>query len=209
MAFDMGFNARGTAGYVTDGPEGVPLLGESYPHTYTNGNGDSINAGFDGFAGIIDWDSTNDPRIAGGNYSSTGGRTFTVDLSSGSAPGTGNYTVDLAFGDPTTGRSHNFELRDTSTVLIDGTNGGTQYTTQADEYIDATLALISATTTWTGTTVSKTFATTTANLVYNVQGTNLTILAHFRLTLQAGAAQAIFTQDHIGRGIGRGIFAGR
>lgn len=194
MAFDMGFDFRGTAPFVTDPTYGVPVLGEAYPHTYTASNGNSINAGFDSTAHTTPANrtGTNDPRIAGavfvGNFISFN-TNFQVDLSSGSAPGAGTYTVDLAFGDSGAARTHEFKLLDTSTVLIDGTNGGSGIATLTGHFVDATLSDVAATTTWTGATVSKTFATTLAKLgvAYTDLGDNSTY-AHFRMTLQAAGA---------------------
>src|SRR6185503_21011020 len=101
MPFDMGWNYRASAGYVTDNIHyGVPVLFEIYPHTYTNGDGQSVNAGWDiTSSSVADRASGNDPRIAGINYGTSGTRVFTVDLASGSAPGAGAYTVDIAAGD--------------------------------------------------------------------------------------------------------------
>lgn len=191
MSFDMGFNFRGSSGYVTDAAYAVPVLGEGYPHTYTNGNGQSVNAG--GGVSPLDRDSTNDPRIAGINYNpnSNGVRTFQVDLSSGSAPGAVTYTIDLAVGDASASHPQWFQVKDSSTVLIDGSGGGSGITTATDEYVDATLAKVTATTSWTGATVDKTFATTTVNLDHGNTGlSDVTSLAHFRLTEVTGASVA-------------------
>ncbi len=191
MAFDMGFNFRATAGFVTDGAESVPVLGEAYPHTYTNGNGYSVNGGWGATVGTLDHTPSNDPRIAGINYHVNDGTAtlFTVDLSSGSAPGAGTYTVDLAMGYAGGAQLQSFQLKDTTTVLIDGTNGGAGIATAGGHYIDATLTDITATTTWTGTTVSKTFSTTTCRLAVGVNSLDpYTTPAHFRLTLEEGAA---------------------
>lgn len=210
MAFDMGFNFRGTAGYVTDQSYAVPVLAEAYPHTYTNVDGYSVNGGFTGAATTgADRDSTNEARLAGINFQSNGGPdTFQVDLASGSAPGAGDYSVDLAMGDANITRPQSFKLFDTSTLLIDGTNGGAGITTAEDEYVDATLALVTATTTWTGTPAVKTFATTLVKLTGGIDAIgSVTTMAHFRLTLAGG--DVITIQEHIGRGIGRGIFVGR
>ena len=213
MAFDLGFNFRGTAGYVTDPAYGVPVLGEAYPHTYTAANGYSMNGGWTAApSGSIDRASSNDPRIAGIQYKENGfgERFFQADLSSGSAPGAGDYTADLALGD-TFANKQAFKLYDDTSVLIDGTNGGAGYSTEAGHYIDATLTDVTASTTWTGTTVSKTFATTTAKVGIAAADAGFslsTTIAHFRLTLEGGAAADV-RQEHIGFGIGRGILIGR
>jgi hypothetical protein len=193
MPFDLGFDFRSTAGYRTDPPYGVPALAEVYPHTYTNANGYSINAGSVGgdITNPGDYSATNDPRIAGKNGRGNDGnpKDFRVDLASGSAPGAGNYTVDIAFGDPLFTTNANFKLRDTTTVLIDGTNGATGYfALTVNQYLDASLALVAGGATWTGTPVAVTFATTTANLTLNYySGGGQDEIAHFRLTLAAPA----------------------
>jgi hypothetical protein len=206
MAFDIGFDFRSTAGYVTD-PSYGDFVGptDSYPTTYTNVDGFSINAGWETLpTSGVDISASNDPRIAGAHRASagTGDDYFTVDLSSGSAPGAGDYTVDIALGGDN-GVVASLKLYDDATELL-AISGAIN----TNEFIDATNVKRTATTTWNGATVSKTFATTTCKILNIVSG--YTAIAHFRLTLQvAGGAQAIFTQDHIGRGIGRGIFAGR
>ena len=197
MAFDLAFNFRATAGFVTDPAYGVPTLAETYPHTYTNGNGYSINAGWSSGTTPTAYndDAGNDPRIAGENYRDNvngSPSVFTVDLSSGSAPGAGNYTVDLAMGAASYGTLQHYQLLDTSTLLIDGTNGGSGFSTLTDHFRDATVADVAATTSWTGATSEETFATTTVNLsVGGIAGGSWTTPAHFRLTLQAGAATAV------------------
>lgn len=197
MPFDMGFNARSTAGYVTDPSWGVPLLAENYPKTYTNGDGYSVNGGWSPNWNASGYNraSGNDPRLAGINNIANGGAgtsTFTVDLSSGSAPGAGTYTVDLALGDASANQKQDFILKDNTTTKIDGTNGGSGIATLAGHFIDATITDVAATTTWTGTTTSVTFATTTVALVVGPDscGGNSQV-AHFRLTLVSGSGSIV------------------
>lgn len=185
-AFDMGFDFRNTAGFVTDAAYGVPALDDAYPHTYTNANGVSINAGWDGSVGAQDRVGTNDPRIAGIAYRPNTGtaKLFKVDLASGSAPGAGTYLVDVAIGGINDAQVvQNFKVLDDATVLIDGTNGGAGYSIASGHFIDATLTDVTASVTWTGTQVSKVFATTTAQIGtgWLVSGDNV-LLNHFRLT---------------------------
>lgn len=190
MAFDFGFNFRQTAGFVTDPAYAAPVLGEASPTTYTNGNGLSINAGWSVSLGAttINAAAANDPRIAGVNYhaNDAAGPHFDVDLSSGSAPGSGTYKVDLAVGHPGGANTQDFKLFDNTTLLIDGTNAGVGINTAADHFVDATLADVSATTTWTGATANKVFATTTPKLQIAIDNIgDFTTLAHFRLTAVA------------------------
>ncbi|HJQ66345.1 MAG TPA: hypothetical protein VJ816_08210 [Gemmatimonadales bacterium] len=193
MPFDMGFDFRAWAG-TTPPAYASDVYGEAYPHTYTNVNGYSINGGWD--AGVNptnrDVGGGQDPRIDGINYIGNGTvRTFTIDLSSGSAPGAGTYTVDVAAGDPSAGHNQGFKVFDNTTVVLDGSNGGSGFTTTTGHYIDATLADVAATTSWTGTTTNKTFATTTAKLGIGYGSGDATTIAHFRLTLTAGGGQSV------------------
>jgi hypothetical protein len=181
MTFDFAWDYRATSSFVTDPLYASFEGGSVFPHTYTNANGDSINAGWDGAPGTFDVANTNDPRIAGMSFNSTP-VTFTVDLSSGSAPGAGDYAIDLA--SPTRIARTNFAVKDNATTLI----AQSDVAMAANHYIDATLADVTATTTWTGTPVVKTFATTTCLFVLNPAAIDFPGLAHFRLTLQGGAS---------------------
>ncbi|HXE88958.1 MAG TPA: hypothetical protein VN524_19390 [Hyphomicrobiaceae bacterium] len=185
MAFDLGFNFRGTSGFVTDAAYGVPGLAEMYPHTYTAANGYSINAGVSGTTGSENNAASNDPRIAGDNYVNPSTTTnFLVDLSSGSAPGAGTYSVDLAMGVSNFGTAMACVVKDNTTIILDLTNGGSGYVTTNGHYIDASGANLAATTSWTGTPVNLTFATTTCYLVLNPASlASYTMIGTFRLTL--------------------------
>lgn len=187
MAFDIGFNFGKPTG--TPAAYGVNALAtHAYPHTYTNVNGFSINAGWDNTTGVTDneTDATNDPRIQAFCYiSPTTTRTFQIDLSSGSAPGAGTYLSDLACGDANGPQTTSLKIKDNTTVL-------TTVTTQAtatDHYVDATTADVTATATWTGTQASKVFASTTCNVVLNeILDANYTVICHFRLALTTTTA---------------------
>lgn len=199
MPFDLGFNFRETAGFVTDPSYAVPVLVENYPHTYTNADGKSINAGWGpagphGGANGLNRSAANDPRIAGINYVNcfafdTNPNTFTVDLGSGSAPGAGVYLVDIASGDQAAGRTgSNFVLYDNTTPLI----SSGKFSPAADHYLDATLTDVAGGAVWNGSQASKPFATTTVNLTVNEivagLGEDYTMIAHLRLTLVPSAA---------------------
>jgi len=183
MAFDMAFNVRATDPFVTDQNYAVAVAqfgaGFIYPHTFTNVNGYSVNAGFLSGAGSgADRSNTNDPRIAGIYFITSATDTLRVDLSSGSAPGAGTYTIDLAAGDQATGEQEEIIVKDDTTTLIT-----VSAATSAGHFIDATLVDRTASTTWNGATVDKTFASTTCNVVVNpASGGIFPCLAHFRLT---------------------------
>lgn len=200
MAFDMGFNFRGSAGYVTDPSYCAPALGEAYPHTYTNADGKSINAGWDGGAlSTADRRSTADPRVGGINYNTSGLASFRVDLSSGSAPGAGTYLVDFAFGD--WGFGHAFSVmrvKDDTTIVIGNFTG----TNTSQSYFNPTGAQSGGlvdTDDWDDFTTpqSVAFASTTARCEMQTSGDAAT-LAHFRLTLQEAVG---------GGGVGDPFFA--
>jgi hypothetical protein len=177
----MAFDFRATAPHVVDPVFGVPVLFEVFPHTYVNGKGDSVSAGWlaqpDGWA---DRSPLNDPRIAGFNsFNNNGtGGTFRVTL-----PIAATYLIDLAFGDPVADHLTDFKLFDNVTLVLDGSNAGAGFPTPVGRFIDATLASVVASTNWTGTRISQSFASTTLNLA--VGGDNIgsfTPLAHLRIS---------------------------
>jgi hypothetical protein len=197
MAFDMGFDFRQTAGYVTDnGNWGVPQLDEIYPHTYTNGDGQSINAGWtiqcDGFGNDS---NTVDARIAGRcNSSALQAPNFKIDLSSGSAPGAGTYTMDLAIGRATSTTTAIFQVKDDTSVVLQVAAPGTSL--GVNHFLDATLTDVTGSGTWAGTPITQAFSSTTVNVVLNQSVDTFNVsLAHFRLTLQAGGAPYTLTAD--------------
>lgn len=185
MAFDLGWDCRFSSGLVTDPAYACFENAQAYPHTYTNANGDSINAGWQASIFVQDRSAALDPRLGGNAFNATGGPlVFQIDLASGSAPGAGGYTIDLAAGDGGGGTyQQRFGVYDDTTLLIDGQ---TATATTAGNYEDATLAVVAATTSWTGALATVTFATTTAKFVFDPAGghTDFYCLAHFRLTLQ-------------------------
>lgn len=182
MPFDFGFDFRGDAGYVTDPSYAAPVLGEAYPHVYTNGDMQTVTAGFiSANAAGVDRDDTIDPRLAGINLWGNPGITFQVDL-----PQAGQYIVDFAVGDAST-FSHPTNpvvLLDNATVLssFDGTNviGATH-----GSFVDATGVTHDAPIAdWdlVRNTATYTFATTTCILDLQVASDNA-CLVHLRLTL--------------------------
>ena len=199
MTYDLAWSFREHANYTTDPSYAVPGLAETYPHTYTAANGYSSNAGWVTTAPAAgEYASGNDPRLTGGNFTNTGGASmvFQVDLASGSAPGAGTYTVDWALGFAFSGAGHyaDHKLFDDTTLLIDATNGGAGYSLAVNHYLDATLADVTATTSWTGATASKTFATTTCKVLMcpdSIAGSPYVAIAHFRLTLQGGVTATV------------------
>ena len=209
MAFDLAFDFRDNSGFVTDPAYGVAVLSEAYPHTYTNGNGDSVNGGFtDSITGATDVNASWDPRIAGTQNSDIFLKShFQVDLSSGSAPGAGTYTVDIALGQHNAGPAA--KVLDNTTLVIDLTNGGSGYAQSANHFIDATGTSIAGSASWGGTPVTGiVFGTTTAIVEFNSLLAVFNEIAHFRLTLEGGGVSTV-RPHHIAYGLQRGIFLGR
>ena len=193
MAFDFAWDFRNTLPFVTD-----PLFAtfaqnpgaEPFPHVYTNGNGLTVTAGYvlgTGDFGDADRSNTVDPRIAGVyfNNNSSGSSLFKIDLASGSAPGPGIYTIDLAFGDALNATSPSFTILDTAAIVIDGRNGGPGFSLAPGHFIDATLSDVAGAATWNGVTVTKSFSTPIVNISMNPDAlpSGITLIAHFRLTL--------------------------
>jgi hypothetical protein len=90
MAFDKGFDFRGTTGFVTDPPGATYVLGDSYP---TTRNG--VTFGWTFFPGTVagaDESNTVDPRLAGINSSASQNH-FEIDL-----PAPGKYIFYCALG---------------------------------------------------------------------------------------------------------------
>ena len=211
MAFDLGFDYRFTLAYVTDPSYGVFVAGDgshNYPHTFTNVDGYSINAGWTATPSDYNNISTSvDVRLAGYNQaSSTVTKTFQVDLSSGSAPGAGTYDVDLAVG------RENFQGGASAKVIDDTTDKITiaATNTASGEFFDSTGTVRTpGTGSWddVNTLSSVTFATATCYFQITGENTRNAYAAHFRLTLGGGAAAVRF--EHIAHGIGRGILIGR
>ncbi len=194
MPFDFALDFRGSLPYATDPAYADAALGENFPHTYTNGNALTINAGWDGSAlNYLNLASTNDPRIAGSHFIPnipSKSPVFTFDLSSGSAPGAGTYTIDFASGVPANPSKAYIRVYDDTAVVIDG---GAGTSLAADHYLDASLADVGATTTWTGATANKVFATTTMKFRLNPDAIDNAFadnsgIAHFRLTLATVAS---------------------
>jgi hypothetical protein len=120
MAFDIGFNFRGTFGYVDDntGTTNNYFANDQvfYPTTYGTTNAGWV-ANYGAALTGIDRNSALDPRLAGEVflYNETPGATWRIDL-----PNTGQYLVQLAFGDSANGSASGskLEIQDSGTGLI-------------------------------------------------------------------------------------------
>lgn len=193
MPFDFGWDFRDTLAFVTDPTYSAYARDETYPHTYTNGDGKTVNAGFEvTMGGAQDLSAVGmDPVIAGDTYIGFGGgaTTFRVDLSSGSALGSGTYTTNFALGAAGSGRQFNLiALNDSGTALI----GPSGHIDTAASFIDSSLSVIpqpALPATWdsVSATTTVTFATTTCTLGFqaNAPG-DFASIAFFRLTFISG-----------------------
>jgi len=157
MAYPQGINCRATAGFVTD-PTNYDYSISSrgaYPWTTAQGNNVGWEVGAMSDLGFRDRLNTNDPRLAGTTFVSSGGfnRSFRFDL-----PSSGNYRIGLAAGDGFYANSVAVTLFDTASSLGALSTGTTS---APNTFKDATNTEYSAAN-WPGsqTLVSKTFSTT-------------------------------------------------
>ena len=153
MAFDKGFNFRGSAGFVTDGTDETYVIGDLYP---TTRNG--VTFGWNGaVSNTIDRDNGVDRRLAGlNNVVIT--TVFSVDL-----PAAGSYSIRLAIGDVgASAVDQMFYVKDTSTILL----SFEFLDTAAAEFYDASVVKRTSAADWVANNaaVQVSFSTTTFNL---------------------------------------------
>lgn len=163
-AWDKGFNFRTTSGFVTDGAnETYVLEGDAYP-TVRNGVTFGWNTATcitDTGGGGRDRDAGIDRRIAGMNFvgNQLNQCTFQVDL-----PAAGTYLISLGMGDAGGNAKSNYVVvKDNTTALITFAPLATLSTPTFGDAAGNTYTAANWTT--SQTSVSKTFATTTFNLV--------------------------------------------
>lgn len=174
-----GFNFRETLGHVTDGTneQAVTLAAHAYPQTTTIG-GDSVTWGWEDIAGNTrDRDAGVDRRLAGVHFLSAGNPDirFRIDL-----PSAGIYEIRIAQGDATNGNAQRFEVRDGTTVRI---NGAAEVGTAAGQFIDAKLAVRATAAAWASNQRSsaETFATTIFRLVLRAPSGGSSTIAHIAI----------------------------
>ena len=177
------FNFRATSGFVTDGPNCSPQLGEAYPTIYSNGG----TAGWDSSfaANMRDRNAGLDARLAGIAFSANVDATkiFTIDLTTLS--GAGTYAVVLAAGDDAGAQLQSIIIKDNGTLKLDLTNGGSGFSTLIGQYMD----------------IAGTVHTSAANWVTNgsVVATNITFASTiFQVEISAPSAALLSTTiNHI------------
>ena len=190
MAFPQGINFRASAGFVTDGAnEDYCLSTTSYPTTSAQGNSigweDSI-AGLD-----RDRNSGIDRRLAGICFVPFGGGTarFRVDL-----PSSGNYNIRIAAGDAGSGNHSRFQIKDTDSVVLDGS---TDVFLGLEEFVDASLTTRTSAADWVTNNAaysSASFATTICRVaIINASSFGASVIAHFYIE-SAGGGIALMGQ---------------
>jgi hypothetical protein len=191
MSLPQGINFRSSSGFVTDGTNeyGETAQNVSYPTTTPQGNNVGWESFQSGFAiGVRDRDATNDRRLAGVHFSSTGaayGITYRIDL-----PASGSYNIRGAFGDESNfDAGVQLELFDGSTslgVLASNT------AVPSGHWLDATGTDRSPDTDWAANNVAvnKTFATSILRFLLGTSTQNA-VVAHFYV--ESGASAPVIT----------------
>jgi hypothetical protein len=191
MSLPQGINFRSSSGFVTDGTNeyGETAQNVSYPTTTPQGNNVGWESFQSGFAiGVRDRDATNDRRLAGVHFSSTGGAygiTYRIDL-----PASGSYNIRGAFGDESNfDAGVQLELFDGSTslgVLASNT------AVPSGHWLDATGTDRSPDTDWAANNVAvnKTFATSILRFLLGTSTQNA-VVAHFYV--ESGASAPVIT----------------
>jgi hypothetical protein len=193
MPFDFGWDFRSTLAYVTDPAYATCVtFSDDYPHTFTNADGKSINAGWTAsVSSVSNRDAAFDPRLAGTHMPSFTTLSFRVDLGTGSAPGAGLYTLDGAFGRADyLSDGATIKVKDNTTEVV--SLGAWSVTTA--HFLDITgVDRSPGTGSWDAVraTTNQTFATTTVFLEMNNTGTSFGgNIAHFRLILASAPPPA-------------------
>ena len=168
VSVNFGWDFRATSGFVTDPSYAVFEGGATvFPHTYTNANSESINAGFvsitttpcDAAPTARDRNASNDPRLAGivfpsgSNGSSTDGQCdFEITL-----PTTGSYTINLAMGDGANQQTQFVIFEDNTVTFASESN----VSTGSNSFMDAS-GVVETAANWpsTAVTISHTFTST-------------------------------------------------
>jgi len=190
-AWDKGFNFRTTSGFVTDGANTTYVLeGDAYPTvrngvtfgwTYSTCITDLGGGGRDRDAGI-------DARLAGMNFIANRDErcTFKVDL-----PAAGDYIITLGYGDAGANAKTNYiVVNDSGTAKITLSGIATLATPTFGDAIGNTYNAA----TWPGsqTTTTKTFSTTTFDMIIGMgatpDGTDSSIDHLFISQVSAGGA---------------------
>jgi hypothetical protein len=182
MAWDKGFNFRGTSGFVTDGTdETYVLAADTYP---TTRNGVTFGEQNRDAAYFQDDRALGDRRLAGIYGAVDTGAEFRVDL-----PSTGNYDLRLAFGDALSGGEQRWRIYDNASIL-DSVGPVTQ---PFSEFVDASGTLRTAAA-WPGSNVSVPYAFASTTLIVQLRpmdAADYTNLAHLFVSALAAAVETM------------------
>ncbi len=191
-AWDVGFNFRSSASFVTDPTSTtfVSMEQTRYPTTRTIG-GQTVTFGWESVASsyaVRDRVTSYDPRVAGINCQSDAELSvFRVDL-----PAAGSYVLGLGIGDPSYGgTSHVVVLSGASTSLL-----AVNVVNPANYVGDAT-GTLRVGTTWASTnaTVQRTFASTILRLQIGGQNDGAySCISHLRVTTAPAPAAVVSGQ---------------
>src|SRR5262245_769867 len=198
MAWDKGFDFRGTSGAETDPTNCTYVVAEAYPVT-RNGVTFGWSVVPTNMITPVDRNVGNDARIEGINYtvpSEIG--TFRVDL-----PATGTYNISLALGDADGANWADSEIFDNTTSKL--RLGPTNMTT--NNFLDASNVNRTAAT-WVSSNVavSITFASTIFNInVGSAGGPGYSVISHLFISQDTAAGPTSVQLERGTRGIGRGI----
>lgn len=183
MAWDKGFNFRGSAGYVTDGANETYVTSDAYP---TTRNG--VTFGWTaGGADAGDRSLTNAVELAGRNETvNTGTQSvFRIDL-----PAAGDYDIRLANGSPSANQDAQYlEIFDGATSVLVNDNRG--HSNAVNEFYDATNVKRTAAA-WPGSNLPRrvTFSGTVLTLKLGTPASdiNSTDIAHLFLSQVVGGS---------------------
>jgi len=185
VGLDFGFDFRSTAVFVTDPTYAAPVLAETFPTTYTNGLGQTMQAGWvsGGGNGTVTGLNRNvvDPRLSGINFISNTATpsfiTFQVTL-----PAVGPWSITTAFGDTSGAQNQYVVLADNAVAFLTYTN----IATALDSFMD-TNGTVFTRPNWISSNVP--FVRLFSSATFTIQlgpntptGANASTIAHLRLT---------------------------
>lgn len=185
MALPQGIDFRASAGYVTDPANCDYSIVSRGDYPWTTAQGNNVGWEINTSTSLQDRNrnSSNDARIAGINYTTTGSNSdaFRIDL-----PSAGNYKIGAGFGDASYAQAVGWDLYDTNSNIGTLSTGSTS---GANQFNDATDTEYSAAA-WPGsqTLVSKTFSTT----ICRFKQTADSFIAHAYVESAAGQLAPVF-----------------
>lgn len=175
MAWDKGFNFRGTSGFKTDGTDETYVLADTYPVT-RNG----VTFGWEQAASAVDRDVASDRRLAGVNYFGNNGTgvNFRVDL-----PATGRYSLRCALGDRDAQTNNSGIFKDDTTTFLT-----LLFSNAAYRHMDAA-AVDYADADWvtSNSAITRVFSSSIMRLLIGSPATGFSTISHIFLSQLSGA----------------------